>query len=234
MFLKIGHRGAAGHEPENTIRSFRRALALGADAIEFDVRATADEKLVVIHDSRVDRTTNGTGRVRDLKFLDLYRLKAGKGEKIPELISVLLSFGQATELHIELKEYRIVKKVLAEIQDLGLAKRVVVSAFDGPDNEPGGSSNWVDLLWLKKEEPDVRIALLTEKPQQIYRALNLAGAYPVWAINPAAVTVNQSLVEQIHARGCLIFPWTVDDPQEIARIKTMGADGIFSNYPDRL
>ncbi|MEM3426627.1 MAG: glycerophosphodiester phosphodiesterase family protein, partial [Thermoproteota archaeon] len=87
--LKIGHRGARFYEPENTLRSFRKALELGVDAVELDVRRTRDGELVVIHDAEVDRTTNGKGLVRELTLEEIRRLDAGKGEKIPTLEEAL-------------------------------------------------------------------------------------------------------------------------------------------------
>ena len=81
--LKIGHRGAMGHEPENTLRSFKKALALNVDAIELDVYVCKTGELVVIHDDKIDRTTNGTGYTEDKTFTELRQLDAGKGELIP-------------------------------------------------------------------------------------------------------------------------------------------------------
>ena len=98
----IAHRGASYFEPENTLRSFRRAVEMGADRVEVDVRLSKDNKLVVIHDPRVDRTTNGTGRVKDMTLQELKSLDAGKGEKIPTLQEVIDAL-KDTKLVIEMK-----------------------------------------------------------------------------------------------------------------------------------
>jgi len=87
MIKVLGHRGCAGLEPENTIRAFKRALDLGVDLIEFDVRTTKDKKLIVIHDETVDRTTNGKGYVRNLNFEEIKKLNTSEGEKIPSLFA---------------------------------------------------------------------------------------------------------------------------------------------------
>ena len=87
--LKVGHRGARAYEPENTLRSFRKALELGVNAVELDVRRTKDGELVVIHDDKVDRTTNGRGLVNELTLEEIEKLDAGKGEKIPTLEEAL-------------------------------------------------------------------------------------------------------------------------------------------------
>ena len=103
-FYKIAHRGASAYEPENTLRSFRRALDMGADLIEFDIRMSSDGHLIVIHDKKVDRTTDGTGLVREMTLGQLKKLDAGKGEKIPTLEEVI-DFGKGkTRFVIELKE----------------------------------------------------------------------------------------------------------------------------------
>ena len=86
----IGHRGAKAYEPENTLRSIRRALDMGVQAVEIDVHASQDGRLVVIHDATVDRTTNGKGRVADLSWTELRRLDAGMGERLPSLEEVVV------------------------------------------------------------------------------------------------------------------------------------------------
>ena len=108
MVVKVGHRGAAGHEPENTLRSFRKALDLGADMVELDVHLCGTGELVVIHDETVDRTTDGSGSVRDMPFHELRGLDAGKGERIPTLREVLDLLEGRAGVNIELKgpEYR--------------------------------------------------------------------------------------------------------------------------------
>ena len=102
-FLKIGHRGACGYEPENTLRSFKKALDLGVDTIELDVHKTKDEATVVIHDEKVDKTTNGTGFVADKSLEEIKKLDAGKGEKIPTLEEVLDLVNRKAQVNIELK-----------------------------------------------------------------------------------------------------------------------------------
>lgn len=233
MFLKIGHRGAAGYEPENTLRSFNKALELGADMIELDVRLTRDKKAVVIHDSTVDRTTDGSGLVCDFSLKELLLLNAGKGEPIPSLEAVLTLLPHCP-VNIEPKDEDLADEVLRIIRKTRTAEQVVISAFDGPDNEPGDTSNWVELLSMQRWEPRLKIALLTEKPEQLERAFHVAKAFSIFAINPHKDTVSPHVVRRAHLLGIKIFAWTVDEPQEIARLKILGVDGIFSNYPDRL
>ncbi|RLG49442.1 MAG: glycerophosphodiester phosphodiesterase, partial [Thermoproteota archaeon] len=103
MFLAVAHRGASAYEPENTLRAVRRALELGANAVEVDVRVTKDRRLAVIHDETLDRTTSGSGRVRDYTLAELKRLDAGMGERIPSLEEVLKEASGAL-LVVELKD----------------------------------------------------------------------------------------------------------------------------------
>jgi len=103
MFLKIGHRGAMGYEPENTLRSFKKALDLKVDMIELDVYVCKSDELIVIHDDKVDRTTNGQGYVVNKTFEELRTLDAGKNEKIPTLSEVLNLVNRKAKLNIELK-----------------------------------------------------------------------------------------------------------------------------------
>ena len=107
--VRLGHRGASAHTPENTLLAFRRALELGADGIEVDIQRTADGELVLIHDDAVDRTTNGTGIVGEMTYAALAALDAGEGERIPTLTEMLrwatdaIPGGVAPFLNLELK-----------------------------------------------------------------------------------------------------------------------------------
>ncbi len=103
MFLKIGHRGACGYEPENTLRSFKRALDLQVDMVEFDVYTLAGGEIVIIHDDKVNRTTNGHGYVLDKNFEEIRKLDAGQGEKIPTLEEALDLIDKKCQVNIELK-----------------------------------------------------------------------------------------------------------------------------------
>ena len=117
MILSIGHRGACVYEPENTLRSFARALELGADMIEFDVHVCASGEAVVIHDAALKRTTNGLGYVKDKTLEELKTLDAGKGEKIPVLEEVFDLVNKRAGLNIELKSENAPVKVCSVIRE---------------------------------------------------------------------------------------------------------------------
>ncbi|MEM2727493.1 MAG: glycerophosphodiester phosphodiesterase family protein, partial [Candidatus Bathyarchaeia archaeon] len=127
--LRIGHRGAKGYEPENTILSFKRALELGVNAIEFDVRRTKDGEIVVIHDAEVDRTTNGKGLVGELTLSEIKSLSTEKGEKIPTLEEALDFLDRKSKIFIEIKEVGIEEKVLEIVRRKGLEDNVIIISF---------------------------------------------------------------------------------------------------------
>jgi len=127
--LKIGHRGARAYEPENTLRSFQRAIELGVDAVELDVRKTKDNELVVIHNADVNKTTDGTGSVNELTLDEIKRLVTEKGEKVPTLAEVLDFVGKRVKILIELKEVGTEEQVLGLISQKGLMDNVIIASF---------------------------------------------------------------------------------------------------------
>lgn len=141
------HRGWKARYPENTMPAFRAALELGVDQLETDVRITKDGALVLIHDSKVDRTTNGTGHVREYTLEELRRLDAGNGEKIPTLQEFmdLVKDHPTLTLDLELKEYpvdgreeiaySVCDRVLKMVDDYGFTDRVVINSGNGLLNE---------------------------------------------------------------------------------------------------
>jgi glycerophosphoryl diester phosphodiesterase len=127
--LRIGHRGAKAYEPENTLRSFRKALEIGVDAVEFDVRKTKDEHLVVIHDADVKRTTDGKGLVGELTLEEVKGFSADKGEKIPTLSEALDFLDKKVKIVIELKETGVENQVLSLVRQNELQENVIIVSF---------------------------------------------------------------------------------------------------------
>lgn len=239
-FIKIGHRGAAGHEPENTLRSFVKAIRLGADAIELDVRRSAD-KIVVFHDDVVRPVSGGYFVVSSFRYAELRKCDIGNGEKIPTLEQVFgvlnrgNPWGWKPFFNVELKERGMIEDVVGLVQRYRLTDSVVISAFDIGETGHGDSSTWDDLFAIKRMEPELRIALLVKSQENFAIALDLAADQgKVFAVNPSKKIVTRKMVADAHKKGIKIFVWTVNRPSEIARIKALGVDGIFSDYPDRL
>jgi glycerophosphoryl diester phosphodiesterase len=227
----VAHRGASGEAPENTLAAYRRALAIGVDAIELDVHLSADGEVVVIHDFMLGRTANGSGLVGDLPFAALRRLDAGRwfgdafaGERIPALAEALDALRRVRVI-IEIKNgpiyYRgIADRVVTEVRN-ARHPAVTVSSFDHPV-----------LLDVEALAPDMPTAVLySARPIDPIRLARDAGAeilHPQWA------HVRADGVAAAHAAGLRVETWTVDDPGDLARLVDTGVDGIISNYPDRL
>jgi len=221
-FLTIGHRGAAGHEPENTLRSIRKALELGAGAVEFDVHCL-DGRLVVFHDSTLERTTNGRGALVHMPFNRLRELDAGKGERIPTLEEVIDMVDRRAILHIELKG-RGTARPVGEIIDHYVSKRgwryddFLVSSFHHDElAQLAGRSIPLGLLFSNSP---ARFASLAKK----------LGAY---SIHCKAAYATPALLKQAHECGLKVFVYTVNDSGTIARLRDLGVDGVFTDFPER-
>ena len=225
MIKKIGHRGAAGHAPENTLKSFKKALELGVDMVELDVYVCASGELVVIHDDKVDRTTDGTGYVVEKTFEELRSLDAGDGEKIPTLAEVLDVIDQKVQVNIELKGPGTAGPVSALIDEY------VEKGWNHEDFLVS-SFNHHEIKRFKKERPEVQIgALMTGIPLNFAAFAEKVGAS---FVGLCMEFINQEFVDDAHKRGLEVFVWTVNDLDDIQKIKDLGVDGIFSNFPDRL
>jgi len=214
----FGHRGAPGFPPqgENTLSSFRKALSCGATGLEFDVRRCGDGRMVVIHDDTIGRTTNGTGRVADLSYEDLKQFDAGFGEPIPLLSDVLDEFGTRCTLNIELKDPGLGSDLKNLLLEKRLERHVIVSAFD-----------WDEL---RSFPPEVPIGLLTEKLENL---IVEARERCATAIHPRKDIVTRTLLEAARNAKLRVHVWTVNDAAEIAAYRTLGVDGIFTDFPDR-
>jgi glycerophosphoryl diester phosphodiesterase len=226
MFLKIGHRGAAGYGPEDTLLSFKKALELNVDMFDLDVHICKTGELVVIHDEKVDRTTNGQGYVIDKTLAELKTLDAGQGEKIPSLVEVLDFIDKKVRINIELKSVGTAKLVSKLIKDYVKDKNWQYTDFFV------SSFNHYELKEFSELTPAVEIgALITGIP------IGLAGfaeKIKATAVNLNVEFINQEFIADAHRRGLKVFVFTVDDPDDIKKMKQLGVEGIFSNFPDRL
>ena len=222
--LCIGHRGAMGHAPENTLASFARALALGAHCVELDVQAV-DGRLLVFHDDRLERCTNGRGAFADASFEALRALDAGNGERIPMLEEVLSLIAGRAGVNIELKGPGTAAPVahfLARLRaDGGSDRLLLASSFD-----------LASLGELRGRDPAVRIGLLCRRwsDDAVPAALRL-GAY---SIHLAFSQANADRVAQVQAAGLRCHVYTANQPADIARLRQLGVDGVFSDFPERV
>jgi glycerophosphoryl diester phosphodiesterase len=231
--LVIGHRGAMGYRPENTMPSFEHALALGADCVEFDVHLTRDGVPVVIHDEAVERTTNGHGLVHELSLGELQRLDAGAwfsaeyaGARIPTLDEVLewarLS-GMAVDVEIKnapIYYEGIEDKVVDALRRAEMTEQAIVSSFDHQAVRlVGRLDSRVTLGVLYGARPADAGLCLAE----------LVGAH---VLLPHVAYARGDDVRVAHKAGLSYVPWTTSDAVRICELVKAGVDGICSNHPD--
>jgi len=214
----VGHRGAPVEEPENTLRSFRRALDLGVGSIELDVHLSRDGRLVVIHDETLDRTTNGHGLVKDFTLAELQKLDAGKGEPIPTLEEVLeLAIGRA-HLLVEMKEPDSAPMLLEFFR----AHR----AFDAAHL----ISFWhLAVRTLKEAEPRLQTGALMVGCPADPAGLALAARADTLVLNYRYV--NRELVEAAHRQGLKVIAWNIDAPEILPSYLELNLDAICTNRP---
>jgi glycerophosphoryl diester phosphodiesterase len=225
VVLRIGHRGAAGHEPENTLRGFEAAVALGVDMVELDVYICASGEIVVIHDETVDRTTDGSGAVSELTLRELKALDAGKGERIPTLDEVFSRLRGRVGVNIELKGPGTAEPVH---EFLG---RLPASVWGG-DNVLVTSFDWDMLGRMRELSSETRLGPLVYEDTD--RVMVVAEQLCAYSVNPYHLKMGEALIEEAHELGIRVYPWTVDDPVDIRRVLYLGVDGVISNYPDRV
>ncbi|MEW5765296.1 MAG: glycerophosphodiester phosphodiesterase [Acidobacteriota bacterium] len=223
-FLCIGHRGAAGHAPENTLLSIRRALELGADWVEVDVHPLGGE-LVVIHDDTLDRTTNGSGALSDWTLDEVRRLDAGSGERVPLLPEVLDLLRGRAGLVVELKGRG------AGALAAPLLRGALRSGWERADLT-ASSFHADELRSLRSRAPEVPLAVLARSADG--PAMELAREVNAQALHlPLRGTLGEDL-ERARSMGLPVLVFTVNLPEDIRTVYHMGAAGVFTDYPERV
>jgi glycerophosphoryl diester phosphodiesterase len=221
MVKIMGHRGAPAYEPENTLRSFRRALAMGVAAVELDVQLTKDGHLAVIHDETLDRTTNGQGPVQDFTLAELKRLDAGQGEPIPSLEEVFDLVKGKAHLVVELKQPEAAPALLHFFQEHQAFEFATVISFWHPA-----------VKALKEQEPRLTTGVLMVGCPADPAGLAQAAKADALILQYAYVTPK--LVAAAHNHKLLVYVWNIDDINTLNPFLTMNLDGIGSNRPDVL
>jgi glycerophosphoryl diester phosphodiesterase len=226
QLLKIGHRGAKGHEPENTLISFQKAIDLKVDGIELDIHLSSDGEIIVIHDATIDRTTNGKGFVNTLSLPELKALRIENEQQIPTLTEVFDLVNQQCLINIEIKGKGMAKPVVELIESYVGTKnwkynQFLVSSFD-----------WISLLDIHLLNPEIPLGVLTEYD------LELAFAFAKFINANSIHTYHHLLSEkktvQMQEEGFQVFAWTVNEPEDIQKIKSFNVNGIISDFPDRI
>lgn len=261
--LVLGHRGASAYAPENTLVAFQRAFELGADGIELDVALTRDGAALVMHDDRVDRTSNGKGRVSEMTLADIKKLDAGswfdakfRGERFSTLEEVLAAVPATKLINIELKT-RALRSwppgplPLSASQSARVALQMMVRLW-----EPSQLEKTIVRI-VEQAHAEKRVIISSFNPIALLRVMNLDTSLPrgllyfkelpfflgrAWlrpfvrphALHPRNTTITPNLTRWAHARGYQINTWTVDDPDETKRLVALGVNAIITNKPDVL
>jgi glycerophosphoryl diester phosphodiesterase len=231
----IAHRGGSLEAPENTLASFRHAISIGAKYVELDVQMTSDGEMVVIHDDTLDRTTDGSGPVGALTFVELRRLDAGshfgpqfKGERIPTLREVLdLCVDAGVGVVIELKSPQLYPGLVDKTAGL-----LVEMWLRGAENLWCISFDHDAIRQMRSLDRTVPLGYLYEPHAQQF-------VYPdetVQAYCPYFRTAlaHPDQVEQAHRLGKLVFVYTVDSEDEVRRLTAAGVDGMVTDRPEAL
>jgi glycerophosphoryl diester phosphodiesterase len=232
--LRIAHRGASGHTPENTRASFRRAIELGADMVELDCQMTRDGAVVVIHDERLDRTTNGKGRVRDHTLREIKALDAGSwfakdfaGEEILTLEEAIELLRGHVELNLEIKGDDVPGRL--EIQCVGIVRslrflsQTVFSSFSA-----------ASVRLVRDLADDARIGVLVDAGARWMESLDFARDLRAEAMHPERSLARPATVAEAHRQDLEVRVWPVNRQSEIDALVALGVDGIFTDYPERL
>jgi glycerophosphoryl diester phosphodiesterase len=231
MSLIIAHRGASGYAPENTLEAFRLAMDMGADGFELDVHMSKDGQLVVIHDDTVDRTTNGTGLVKELTLSQLQDLDASngmeayRGARIPtlgEVFDLVRDTKHIVNVEVKTDDWfypGIEEACLALAKEKGMEDRVIYSSF-----------NHHTLIKLRELKPDARLGLLFG--DIMFKPWEYAKQLPVDYLHPMKMNIHRpGFAEATYAAGYGINMWTINDRETMQLCLKHGA-GIITNYPD--
>lgn len=225
--LIIGHRGAMGHETENTLASIQKAMDLGVDMIEIDVFNVKSGETVVFHDANLERLTNAGGSIEDWNYFALQKVIVDGGHQIPTLQEVLKLIDHKVQLNIELKGAGTANRVNF-IVDYYIKEKgwkledFIISSF-----------NWDELKAIRALNADMPIAILIGEDDPA-NAIAIAKELKAVAINPYFEMLNVQNITKIKAAGFKIYTWTVNEPEDIEAMKTLGVDGIITNYPERV
>jgi glycerophosphoryl diester phosphodiesterase len=229
----IGHRGAMGEAPENTLGSFQLALEQGAEAIELDIHESSDGQLIVCHDYTVDRTTNGHGAISKMTAQELQKLDAGSwfnssfaAEKLPLLEEVFTLVPAGIIINVEVKcaySARMEQRLIQLIHQYNRLDSVIVSSF-----------NHKILVKLKHAEPGLKIGLLYNTNFQSHRLMANSAGVEVYSLHPYYRAIDDEDVADAVQNGLRVYPYTINAENELQQALAAGMSGIITDYPGRL
>ncbi len=220
--LIIGHKGASSIAPENTLKAFQKAIELKADYVEFDIHATKDGKIVIIHDSDTFNATGVKGLIEDMTLDQIKSLDAGEGEKIPTIRELISIVRKKIGLQIEIKSINLLDKLIHILREENLISTSIVSSFI-----------LNELLKLKLLEPSLKVGLLLSadlvRPKLIKRKIEKIAKNNFYSIHPPFTTINKEIVDFAHSYGLKVIVWTVNDREIMENLIELAVDGIITD-----
>ncbi|WP_180850424.1 glycerophosphodiester phosphodiesterase [Bacillus sp. UMB0893] len=243
--VNVSHRGASGYAPEHTITSYQMGDKMHGDYIEVDLQMTKDGKLIAMHDETVDRTTDGTGLVKDYTLEQIKQLDAGSwfnekypqyanqdyaGLKVPTLEEVFQKFGKNAKYYIETKSPEVYpgmeKELLRLVNDYEINKKTLLVQSFSP----------LSLKTMNELDPSVKLVqLLSYKTNAVITDAEIAAIKQyAMGVGPNYTYLNQDYVQKVVGSGLEIHPYTVNDKETMKKLIDWGVTGMFTNFPDRL
>ena len=223
MTMIIGHRGAAGYELENSMASFRKAAEIGVDCIEFDVRLTKDARPIVIHDRTLRRVANVRGSVARQIFEDFdkgIRLKNGERiMKLEEACKFISESGLKAYIEVKARDRRGV--IIETVLDILELDRFYIGSF-----------NHEYIREIDRNFPEIKTIAITNRHGKALHRLASETTYD--CVSVKFNSIDKETVAIAHENGVEVFVWTIDEPDDIEFAKSLGVDGIVSNFPDRI
>ncbi|MFX1502484.1 MAG: glycerophosphodiester phosphodiesterase, partial [Promethearchaeota archaeon] len=223
--LIIAHRGASSIAPENTLKAFQKAIELGADMIEFDVRKTIDDRIVISHDNNLIRITGKFGSIKNMTLEQLREFDFGEGEKIPTLKELINLTKGKIDFNCEVKVRGIEQKLVDIFRDADLLDSTLISSFKDDV-----------LIKIQKIEPKLRLAALNPNKYgwisswvSRKKMIKKAKYNRFYAINPIHVLLNKRFIDKAHQSNLKIYPWTVNSESRMEDLVRLGVDGIITN-----
>lgn len=222
----IAHRGAKGYVSENTLAAFEKALDMNVSGIELDVFLSADGEIIVFHDEHLNRLCGVEGSVSEFTLPELRTLKVDRLYPIPTLAEVFDLVDQKCLINIEIKTESAAKPVTELVEKYATEKSwdytsFLISSFD-----------WTTLRQIRNWNANIPLGILTETDLDL--AIGFAKSIQAEAIHPYYHLLDTEAVRKIKAENLLLNTWTVNVPEDISRIKSLGVDGIITDYPDRI
>ena len=226
--IVVGHRGAMGHALENTIESVKKAIQLNVDGIEIDVFKSKTGELVVYHDPFLSRLSNSNAFIEQISLDSIKKVELKGGLSIPTLKEVIDIIPEKIFLNIELKgsntAFKTNKVIIEYLKELNLPpSKFIISSF-----------RWDELIKFRDLNKDIPIAILVDSLYKIDSAIKLANEINAIALNPNNKFITKKIVNKIQSNNIKVFPYTINSPKNIKRMKLMGVDAIITDYPERI